>query len=315
MELETKHNLEITLGPALDNTLGAMLVSIIVSASLFGVLTTQCHYYVIRFKQDPIWLKCIVAALWIIDSIHQIGVSAMIFQYNVNHYGDFEYLRQSSWLVSVCGILEPLPAFIVQIYFTRRLYYLNRKLWPVAAFTAILSIISFAMGEASSILTFTFSRFTEYTRNTWLVIIWLITCSVCDIAIAISVAWTLYTSCTGFKQTDVLLARLILWIVTTGALPVSFALLQVVTFMVMNESLIHLAANIVLIKLYSNTLLASLNRWDSLTKGRQGALHLLDNRALSHAGLHPLLSLKKNPPASNKDGLHQIQINVTTHQY
>jgi hypothetical protein len=27
-------------------------------------LTTQCYYYALRFKQDPGWLKCIVAALW-----------------------------------------------------------------------------------------------------------------------------------------------------------------------------------------------------------------------------------------------------------
>ncbi|KAF9506565.1 hypothetical protein BS47DRAFT_1352641 [Hydnum rufescens UP504] len=306
MGLETKHVLERTLGAALDNTLGVLLVT--------AILTTQCYYYALRFKKDPTWFKCIVAALWIIDGIHQIGVSAIIFRYSVHHYGDFEYLRQT--IISI-----PWLIFYIQgssRYFTRRLYYLNRKLWPVATFTAILSVISFA----SAILTFAASRFTEYTRNTWLVIIWLVTCSVCDIAITIPVAWTLYTSRTGFKQTDVLLTRLILWIVTTAALPASFALLQVVTFMVMNESLIHLAANIVLVKLYSNTLLASLNRRGTLTKGRQGALHLSDNKVLSHARNHaqrslsetrprPLLSLKEN----KNDGLRQIQVTITTHQY
>jgi len=194
----------------------------------------------------------------------------------------------------------------------------------VAAFIAILSIISFALGEVYSIILFTFSRFTEYKELTVLVTIWLVTSTVCDLGVTILVAWTLYTSRTGFKQTDALLARLILWTVNTGALTASFALLGAVTFIVKNESLVHLAANIVLAKLYSNTLLASLNRRGTLSKGKQGALHFADNKALSHvglrrnhsqgssseAGLRPLLSLKKN-----KDGPRQIQITVTTHQY
>jgi hypothetical protein len=34
-----------------------------------GQLTTQCHYYALRFKKDPRWLKCIVAALWYVPAI------------------------------------------------------------------------------------------------------------------------------------------------------------------------------------------------------------------------------------------------------
>jgi len=156
-----------------------------------------------------------------------------------------------------------------------------------------------------------------------------VTCSVCDIAVTIPVAWTLYISRTGFKQTDALLVKLILWTVNTGALPASFALLEVVTFIIKNESLIHLAANIILAKLYSNTLLAFLNRRGTLTKARPGTLHFSDNLALSHVGSRgnraressseigprPLSSLRKNRPASKKDGLQQIEVSISTHHY
>jgi len=248
MELETNHAPE-TLGALLDNNLGAVLVGVIVSAALFGILTTQCHYYALRFKQDPTWLKCMVTALWIIDGMHQIAVSVVIVQYCVYHYGDIEYVLQIPWSVSFFLMLEPLLGFIVQMYFTRRLYYLNRKLWPVAAFTTTLSIIGFALGEACAVLSFIYSP-AEYKDLTWLVTLSLVTSSVCDIAVAIPVAWTLYTSRTEFKQTNALLTRLILWTVTSGALPAFFALLQAVMFIVKFESLIHLAANIVLAKLY-----------------------------------------------------------------
>ncbi|KAF9512299.1 hypothetical protein BS47DRAFT_1345738 [Hydnum rufescens UP504] len=313
MELEAKYALESTSGALRNYTLGAVLVSIVVSASLFGILTTQCHYYALRFKQDPRWLKCIVAALWIIDGTHQIIVSAIIIDYSVYHYGDFEYLLRGIWPISFSIMLEPLPALIVQLYFTYRFHHLSRKLRPVAAFTAILSIVAFAMGEACGIITYAFPRYAGKAQSfTWLVATWLVIDCICVIVVTIAMARTLYTSRTAFKPTNVLLVKLMLWTVNTGALLTAFAVLEVLTFLLRKDSFIHLGANIVIAKIYSNTLLASLNQRGTLTKGGADALHLSDNLAVSpvgsrrnrareSSGPHPLPSLKKNRRVKNQE--------------
>ncbi|KAF9518279.1 hypothetical protein BS47DRAFT_332530 [Hydnum rufescens UP504] len=140
--------------------------------------------------------------------------------------------------------------------------------------------------QSSSVRSFnrvTLHHFAEYKHFAWLVSLWLVTCSICDIAVTIPVAWTLYSSRTGFRDTDILIVKLIIWTVNTSALPASFALFEAVTFITNNDTLIHLAANIgtisciqavlplltsrsilclcwielVLAKLYSNTFLAS----------------------------------------------------------
>ncbi|KAF9518270.1 hypothetical protein BS47DRAFT_331769 [Hydnum rufescens UP504] len=79
-------------------------------------LTTQCYYYLLRFKRDPGWLKCVVVALWIIDGTHQISISIIIFQYSIHYFGDLTYLPRSTWPVSLSIMLEPLAALMVQLY-------------------------------------------------------------------------------------------------------------------------------------------------------------------------------------------------------
>jgi len=109
----------------------------------------------------------------------------------------------------------------------------------------------------------------------------------------------------------------------------AFALLDLFMFMVKNDNLIHLGANIMLAKLYSNTLLASLNRRGTLTKGEPGALHFSDQMLSSLAlrgnhiqeppsktGPYSFLSLNKTRVASKKGGgLHPIRVSISTHHY
>jgi len=168
------------------------------------------------------------------------------------------------------------------MYFTYHFHHLSQRLRPVAAFTAILSIVTFAMGEACGIIAYAFPGFAaEAQAFKWLVTTWLVIDSICVIAVTIAMAWTLYTSRTGFKWTNVLLRKLMLWTVNTGALLIAFAVLEVLMFILRRDTLIHLGANIVIAKLYSNTLLASLNQQDTLTEGGSGPLHFSDNPAVS----------------------------------
>lgn len=214
------------------------------------------------------------------------------------------------------------------MYFTRRLYHLNPNLWFVAACTVVLSVIALTAGIACAMITVTLHHFAEYKHFAWLVSLWLVTCSICDIAVTIPVAWTLYSSRTGFRDTDILIVKLIIWTVNTSALPASFALFEAVTFITNNDTLIHLAANIVLAKLYSNTFLASLNRRGALTRDRPRSLHLADtipmcqissqghraSRSYSQSGFNPLLPFPRHQLGSKNDGHDQVRFSVSPHR-
>ncbi|KAF9512293.1 hypothetical protein BS47DRAFT_1363293 [Hydnum rufescens UP504] len=221
MELEKQYTRGGTSPVALDNTLGVIFVGIMVSASLFGILTTQCYYYALRFKQDPGWLKCVVAALWIIDAIHQIAASALIFQYTVGLI--LALSRAPLWQFRISSTQQLARLATASVYSPNVLYasFVSRQPKALAPSRAYCDTFScrFCSGRR-----YTLPFLAEAKKYTGLVTLGLVTCAVCDIAVTVPVAWALYSSRTGFKH--------------------SFALLDAITFIAQNRSLIHLSANI-----------------------------------------------------------------------
>ncbi|KAJ7923634.1 hypothetical protein B0H13DRAFT_2316345 [Mycena leptocephala] len=53
--------------PALDSTLGAIQVGGVVSTYLFGIETLQAYYYFRKFRADSVWLKVMVAVVWLLE--------------------------------------------------------------------------------------------------------------------------------------------------------------------------------------------------------------------------------------------------------
>lgn len=244
----------------LDGLIGAMLVALVVSSILFGSLTVQTHSYFTRFPNDPRWIKLMVGVLWVTDLVHQIFTCWAVYDYVVTHFHDPAYLIRNTTPLGTTVTLEPIPAIIVQLYFARRLYLLNKKWWPVVALTVILAVVSFGLGMFCGVIIHTIELLEGFKKYTWAVTSWLVLCCVVDVLIAAAIAIQLWSSRSGFKPTDKLLATLTVWTVNTGMLPAACALLDVVSFVTLNNSLVHLAANITLAKLYGNTALSFLNR-------------------------------------------------------
>jgi len=124
----------------------------------------------------------------------------------------------------------------------------------------ILALCAFGFGAAAGITVHFVPLLADFKQYTWLVATWLTTCCVCDLVVSSAIAYQLWTSRSGFKPTDKILTKLTLWTVNTGMIPAAVAVADVITFACLNNSLVHLGTNIMLAKLYSNSLLASLNR-------------------------------------------------------
>ncbi|KAF8306197.1 hypothetical protein DL93DRAFT_2172218 [Clavulina sp. PMI_390] len=244
----------------LDGLMGSVLISVILSSILFGILTVQAHSYWTRFPNDPVWVRRLVLLLWVVDAAHQIAGTWAMYNYLVRHFLDPTYLAINDAALGTTVTLEPIPALAVQLYFARRLYILNPAWWPMVALIVLLALVAFGMGMACGIIIHTLHFLVEFHNYTWLVTGWLIVCAVCDVLIAISIAYQLWNSRSGFKATDKLLTTLTVWTVNTGMIPAGFAIADAVTFIKLPNTLVHLSLNIMLAKLYSNTAMGFLNR-------------------------------------------------------
>ncbi|GJJ13350.1 hypothetical protein Clacol_007602 [Clathrus columnatus] len=77
---------DLTLPHSFDNTLGALLIGLIVSTALFGLTTLQTYLYFINYIKDRLSLKFLVASLWILDFIHTILVTHASYHYLIVNF-------------------------------------------------------------------------------------------------------------------------------------------------------------------------------------------------------------------------------------
>ncbi|CAA7268582.1 unnamed protein product [Cyclocybe aegerita] len=101
--------------------------------------------------------------------------------------------------------------------------------------------------------------------------LWLISSAAADSLIAVSLAWSLYRRKTGFRATDAVITRIILFSVQTGIVTSVAALVSMITFVALPlTNTTTFVFNVLLMKLYGNFILATLN-----------------NRGVWQASLHP----------------------------
>jgi len=106
---------------------------------------------------------------------------------------------------------------------------------------------------------FQLSYYAQFLDYTWAVDTWLGSAACTDILVSFALVRLLMSQRTDIQRTKTLIEKLIRWTVTTGMITSAWALLDLILFTSSESTLIHLLFNVVLAKLYANTLLAALN--------------------------------------------------------
>jgi len=182
----------------------------------------------------------------------------MLYGYVITHYMQPEFLAVATWQFDVSVIVTSLVAFIIQSYFMWRTWVLTKS-YLLTGTIFILALLSLAFGLACGAETFILKDYMKFVVFRWGVGAWLGASAACDLVVAGALCWTLWHSKTGFKPTDSLLDRLIVWTLNTGLLTSVVAVIDLICFGTMNN-LIHFAFNVTLAKLYANMFVATLNQ-------------------------------------------------------
>jgi len=204
-----------------------------------------------------------VTVLFILDTAHQVCACHTIYQYTMS-FRDPEAIGRVVWSVPVFHTLEPILALVAQL-----LRLLNRVRWPVVLATVLLAISSFAFCMFSAVTVYKSEKWGDGAKYNWVVTTWLASGAACDILIASAITYSLLLSRSGFKATDRIISKLIIWTVATGANSALTATLQLACSLALPNTALPVGLDLVLAKLYTNSLLAFLNRRKSpITRGR-----------------------------------------------
>ncbi|TFK50160.1 hypothetical protein OE88DRAFT_1736428 [Heliocybe sulcata] len=243
----------------MDLVLGPTLIGVMFNVFLFGCVCTQCYMYLVTFKTDSVRIRCLVWFLLIVDALNSAFECVVAYGYTITNFGNFEAAANGNWRAGTGPVLIGVIAATVQGFFAWRVYRLTQMRWffiMICIFIFVQFLGATLTGIAGSIIT----PFVEWNR--WEVkvpiVVWLVLAATVDCLITFTLTFYLRRSRTGFAVTDHIVTRIIRLTVQTGMLTALWAVLDLVLYLSISSP-VHLIFNLALPKLYTNSLLSTLN--------------------------------------------------------
>ncbi|KZP33410.1 hypothetical protein FIBSPDRAFT_847322 [Athelia psychrophila] len=235
-----KNVAEIALGP--------MLIGTLLDILLYGIMIAQVHTYFATFPKDRKWFKCLVLFLLVADTSNVLFDVIYVYQSLVVHFGDAPYLMTANWVFATDPAMTGIIASSVQFFFAWRIKVITDST-PATAFVGLGALIGLLGSIGTSIGVGIVPEFTEFVKFEAVVIVWLVSAVVTDVFIAFALSYYLQKRKTNFSTTDDVVNRIIRCIFSAPE----------VHLLNLTERASHLIFNVPLSKLYSNSLMSSLN--------------------------------------------------------
>ncbi|TDL24650.1 hypothetical protein BD410DRAFT_98536 [Rickenella mellea] len=274
--------------PALDNSFGAGFIGLVLAAILYGALTVQTYTYFRKFQDDQLRLKCLVVLLWVLNTFHLALLSNTLYYYLVSNYANPLALIASIWQIRIHVLVNGLIPWLVQVFYAHRVFLFSNRNYFVTCTIVSLACVQLGVSTFICIESFSYGKMTAQASTKWIsaTVTGLGSTLACDLVISGSLCYLLRNSRTGFKRADSVINALLVYTLVTGLLTSIFAGVNLILYATMPDTLIELAPNFFLAKLYTNSLLTTLNHRERLrTRWSQAptaqSVHLSAMKAIS----------------------------------
>ncbi|KAI0647778.1 hypothetical protein C8Q79DRAFT_951904 [Trametes meyenii] len=245
------------MGNTATVTYGPIFIGAVFNILLYGIMITQTYLYYQTGKRDRLWMKLFVLLLFTADTVNCAFDIAFLYIPLINNFGNDRALTVATWVFATDPVMTGIIAFLVQSFFAWRVKVLTQNYFAVI----VILVSSFAQlcgGLGTSIAVGKIPEFVQFQKFQAIVIVWLAFSAVADTIITASLVWHLRRHKTGMPVTDDIVNRIIRLTVQTGLITALCAIIDLVLFLVTPTGL-HLIFNLPLSKLYTNSLMSSLN--------------------------------------------------------
>ncbi|KIM89112.1 hypothetical protein PILCRDRAFT_61424, partial [Piloderma croceum F 1598] len=211
---------------------GPMFIGTVFNVILYGIMITQVYLYFSTYKKDRTWLKCVVLFLFLADTVNAVFDLVYVYLALVVNFDNQKYLGQANWIFGTDPAMTGIIASCVQLFFAWRVKVVTSNIWAVMliVFCAFVNMLA-SIGTSIAVgIIPVFTEFVRFKRK----------------------------QRTGFPATDDLVNRIIRLTVQTGAVTAVVATVDLIVFLV-DTTGTHLIFNVPLSKLYTNSLMSSLN--------------------------------------------------------
>ncbi|KAK0184958.1 hypothetical protein F5146DRAFT_1072814 [Armillaria mellea] len=263
--------------PSLGTTLGAVYIGATIAAVFYGITILQTAIYYKRFPDDPWLFRYSVSILWILDTLHVAISTHALYFYLIESFGNYLPLFGIIWSFPLQLLVNMLIVVGVQALYAVRIWKLGLKLDMVLPWLIFLAVAA-SLGTGIYVIydTYTLSSFFDIPTISTSIYIVFSTLAGADFFIATTMCYYLHKgrSMTGFSGTLKIIVGLMRLVVISGLATSACSLFTLVAYIAWPDSLIFLAVDFILPKLYINSLLAMLNARNA--QMREGAQRPVD---------------------------------------
>jgi len=246
--------------------LGVLEIGVFLSLVMFGVVALQGYIYFRNCGSDRTCLKLLVGSVLFFELCHSVASCHAIYYFTVILAGVPELSKAAnSYSLSLTPVFETLITALIQGFFAYRIRLLSGRI-HISLVCWALCFLRFLGGMALSAEAFLdIPREPDYFRLQdtygWLITSALFVGAVLDVIIAVSLCFYIRQLYTPYNlpRSEELIHRLVAWTIQTGLITSLMSVAVVITFQTMMHNFIWLGLYTFLAKLYSNSLLVSLN--------------------------------------------------------
>ncbi|KAI6006505.1 hypothetical protein F5J12DRAFT_95906 [Pisolithus orientalis] len=116
--------------------------------------TPGTYMYYMHYSGDATTMKFLVAALWILDTLHALFTCHYLYYYLITNYGVPTSLEYLVWCA--LALMDSLAVFVVQCFFAHKIHYLCRRQvkWFVTAPIMLFVLVHFGFCVETTVLMF-----------------------------------------------------------------------------------------------------------------------------------------------------------------
>ncbi|KAI9449488.1 hypothetical protein BJY52DRAFT_1176330 [Lactarius psammicola] len=222
--------------------------------ALYGVLCVQIYVYSYNFPIDGRSVKFLAYFVFVLETVQTALTGADIYYWFVDGFGDTARLAHSHFSPVDSPIMTAVISFTVQGYFCYRIWTLNRRLSWICWIIAVASVTQSIAGMWAGIKSLTIRG---YLVTKPALFLWSIPSAMADILIAVAMTLLLRMASSNFSS--FVLVRVVRLTIETNALTASLAITILVLYAAFPNELYYMYMTKIIGKVYSNTLLVSLN--------------------------------------------------------
>ncbi|KAK0459340.1 uncharacterized protein EV420DRAFT_316303 [Desarmillaria tabescens] len=261
--------LPVPPGYPIEKLTGPMIVAALLHWGLFGTLSVQLYLYYLAFPNDRNFTKYLVYGIYIVEFVQTMFVTHDAFAEFGYGFGDIVALTDVHFNWFAVPIMSGVVACVGQVFYAYRIFILSKS-QIVPIFVICLSLTSSVAAIITGAYSFEAGNIIELNKRKFDIAagIWCSASALCDIVIAICMAYYLMRSSTDFRRTQILLTKLIRLTIETGSVTAAVALVAVTLFFVFPHQTFYTTPALLIPKLYANTVFMVLNLRMRIMGGR-----------------------------------------------